>query len=222
MKDYLFKYLENDLLPRISAYKSPTEPQKTIILLCEKMAVNGSLDDEDMMLLELHTKAEKQAEKLHKARQKALSIEKKKKDDERKHKTRMKIIIGGLIEKHIKNEPYLARMLSKMVLSMDSSTKDKELLISHLRAFNVNFDVTSGDDVTGDDVTDGVVTSGDDDDVADGYIRNDNGEILADVNVNEINDIYSVEMLDKLDDLEPNNERASLVPKLPKFSNSNF
>lgn len=209
MKDYLLRYLKDDLLPRISAYKTPSEPQRTIILLCERLSNNGSLDDEDMMLLELHTKAEKQAEKLHKARQKALSIEKKKKDDERKHKTRMKIILGGLIEKHIENEPHLARTVSELVTRMDSSEKDKELLISHLRAFDVNFDVgVTGYEVTGD---------------VPGYIRNDNGEVFADVSVDEINEMYSVEMLDMLDDFEPNNERASLIPKLPRLSkDSNF
>lgn len=213
MKNYLLKYLNDDLLPRISAYKSPTEPQKTIILLCEKMAVSGSLDDEDMTLLELHVKAERQAEKLHKARQRAQATEKKKKDAEHKHKTRMKIILGGLIEKHIKNEPDLARMVSNLVTGMDSSTKDKELLISHLRAFDVNFDVNFDGYVPGYEVTGDVP----------GYIRNDNGEIFADVSVDEINEMCSFEMLDMLDDFEPNNERASLIPKLPRLSkDSNF
>lgn len=179
MKNYLLKYLNDDLLPRISAYKSPTEPQKTIILLCEKMAVSGSLDDEDMTLLELHVKAERQAEKLHKARQRAQAIEKKKKDAERKHKTRMKIVLGGLIEKHIKNEPDLARMVSNLVTGMDSSTKDKELLISHLRAFNVNLNVADVDDVADDDALMDFYNDIANTPKAAGCVTDDNAEDLA-------------------------------------------
>lgn len=131
MKESVLKYMNEELLPRISKYSKPTKTQQTIIHLADKSKTE-TLTDDEKTILDLEVRAEKAAELLYEKRQKANrvrnDIEKKKKEEERKQLTREKIVVGALLLKRAENDSEMRQVLLKLFNSTNVAEKDKRVL----------------------------------------------------------------------------------------------
>ena len=140
MKESVLKYMNEELLPRISKYSKPTKTQQTIIHLADKLKTE-TLTDDELQVLDLEVRAEKAAELLYEKRKKANrvrnDIEKKKKEEERKQLTREKIITGGLLLKMAENDSEMRQVLLKLFNAMSDTDKNKEVLNRILERLNI-------------------------------------------------------------------------------------
>lgn len=131
MKESVLKYMNEELLPRISKYSKPTKTQQTIIHLADKLKTE-TLTDDELQVLDLEVRAEKAAELLYEKRKKANrvrnDIEKKKKEEERKQLTKEKIVVGALLLKRAENDSEMRQVLLKLFNSKNVAEKDKEVL----------------------------------------------------------------------------------------------
>lgn len=120
------------LMTRFKGYNSPTDTQKLLMLLGDK--TNRSLqEDKDLKVL---LTAEKKAEGLLKARTAARKIMNDAKDAERKHETRIKIIMSSILASEAKAnvDPMMAQVMVKLSNSKFASEKDRQLLKDDLEA----------------------------------------------------------------------------------------
>lgn len=140
MKESVLKYMNEELLPRISKYSKPNTSQKTIIHLANKSKAEPLTEDE-LKVLDLEVRAERAAELLYEKRKKANrvrnNIEKKKKEKERKQLTREKIITGGLLLKMAENDSEMRQVLLKLFNSTNVAEKDKGVLNRILERLNI-------------------------------------------------------------------------------------
>lgn len=140
MKESVLKYMNEELLPRISKYSKPTKTQQTIIHLADKLKTE-TLTDDELQVLDLEVRAEKAAELLYEKRKKANrvrnDIEKKKKEEERKQLTREKIITGGLLLKMAENDSEMRQVLLKLFNSTNVAEKDEGVLNRILERLNI-------------------------------------------------------------------------------------
>lgn len=112
------------LVTRFKAYKSPTDAQRLIVMLGDKDNRN---DDENKQLGVL-LKAEKQAERLTKARNEARDVLKKINDDKNKAETRKKIIWGGALRKAANDNETLRKNMDWLFHNGYISDRDKDVV----------------------------------------------------------------------------------------------
>jgi len=124
--DYLGK-----LVNRFKGYNSPTDTQKLLVMLAEKT----SRDDKDNKKLAILIRAEKQAEKLIKARNEARDVVSKVNEEKRKQDTRKKIIWGSALKKASENEPHVAKLASWLYTNGYIAEKDKDAVRADYEAF---------------------------------------------------------------------------------------
>lgn len=140
MKESVLKYMNEELLPRISKYSKPTKTQQTIIHLADKLKTE-TLTDDELQVLDLEVRAEKAAELLYEKRKKANrvrnDIEKKKKEEERKQLTKEKIVVGALLLKRAENDSEMRQVLLKLFNAMSDTDKNKEVLNRILERLNI-------------------------------------------------------------------------------------
>lgn len=116
------------LVNRFKGYNSPTDAQKLIIMLGEKT----NLEAEEIKKLAVMVRAEKQAEKLTKARNEARDVLNKLKADDRKAKTRSDIIWGSALKTAAKNHPQIAQTMTWLFNQGYISDRDKDVVKGNL------------------------------------------------------------------------------------------
>lgn len=115
------EYLDK-LVIRFKGYKSPTDTQILLMMLCEKANRNPQ-DDKDLKVL---LTAEKKAEELLKARTAARNLINTVKEVERKAEVRKKIIWGAALKKAAEKDPRKAQIMLELFNEGFISDKDKD------------------------------------------------------------------------------------------------
>lgn len=115
------EYLES-LVMRFKAFSSPTDAQQLIIMLGDKQ----ERTEDDNKKLAVLMRAEKKAEELAQARNKARKMLDTVKDEERKKRTRRQIIWGAALLKAAQDEPHFARLASLLFDDGYIAEKDKD------------------------------------------------------------------------------------------------
>nr|WP_181717539.1 hypothetical protein [Psychrobacter sp.]QJS05707.1 mobilization protein MobC [Psychrobacter sp.] len=110
------------LVNRFSGFNSPTDTQKLLIALGNKKDRTAEDDKKVSILL----KAEKKAEELHTARQKARDLVGAEKQAARKLETRKKVIWGSALKTASISNPKIAQLMRKLYDEGYVSDKDKD------------------------------------------------------------------------------------------------
>lgn len=112
------------LVNRFSGFNSPTDTQKLLIALGNKTDRTAEDDKKISVLL----KAERKAEELHQARQKARDLVGAEKQAARKLETRKKVIWGSALKTASVNNAQIAQIMRKLWNEGFVSESDKDVV----------------------------------------------------------------------------------------------
>lgn len=129
------EYLES-LVMRFKAFSSPTDAQQLIIMLGDKQ----ERTEDDNKKLAVLMRAEKKAEELAQARNKARKMLDTVKDEERKKRTRRQIIWGAALLKAAQDEPQIAILASWLFDEGYVAEKDKDAVRADYDALTASHD----------------------------------------------------------------------------------
>lgn len=134
------EYLEL-LITRLKGYKKPSDAQRLIIALNEKIKRTDDNNELSIPLkkkLSILLKAEKKADELVKARAATSRIMNAEKTEARKLETRKKVIWGAALKTASTNSPEIAQIMSKLFNEGFVSEADKNVVRADFEALTAN------------------------------------------------------------------------------------